>query len=85
VARHPEQSFRGLYLARCDAIRRLHGPGRRRAICVTDDGTDDQPAHAVLSFVDPEIAKSEAVAIRANLAALFSQGGPLSMAAAFAA
>lgn len=88
-----ERTFVGAIFARCADIRelRLDTQEKQRAICVIDDGTHDDPAHALLSYSESakaltkgEEGRSQKLAIRRNLISKFrGVKNPLHLEAVF--
>jgi hypothetical protein len=71
-----ERKFIGVIKANCQDIRSIRMSNENtRAICVIDDGTENDSAHAHLSFSEKAkiSPKNEQQAIRGNLVLTFQQ------------
>lgn len=86
IQKNPQRAFVGILVARCSKIRALKAvyPQNSRAICVIDDGNENDPAHAHLSFSDHSKEngywnRNDRMTIRASLKEVFQKRGVLAL------
>lgn len=73
LAHNPKQNWRGLFRARCSDVRRIENstyPGRRAA-CVYDTATPENPAHAEICATRFALSEADPAEVRAELFRVF--------------
>ena len=86
IERKPERRFVGIFIVKCTKLRSMKAayPKNSRAICVIDDGTANDNAHAVLSYSTHAEeqnywSRNDRYTVRANLIDAFQKRGLLSL------
>lgn len=66
IKKDPKRKFVGTLTSLCKAVRNLKSEDNKRAFCVIDDGTEENPGHAHIGFAH-EMRKSLQTQNRENL------------------